>query len=137
MRHLRFVALVSLVVFCLGAACEGQEGAGERIGKKADQAAEQLREGAKDVVGQIQIGFEKARALIDRFGVEGRVYARLHWDKALNNASISIEVGKDGTTTLRGAVSDATAKAKAEQLAGDTVGVQRVVNELAIQPAAK
>ena len=64
----------------------------------------------------------------------GRVYARLHWDKALYVASISVDVGKDGNTTLRGTVADERAKAKAEQLTGDTVGVQRVVNELKIQP---
>ena len=68
-------------------------------------------------------------------GVEGRVYARLHWDKALYGASISVDAGKDARITLRGTVLDAKARAKAEQLAGDTVGVQRVVNELKIRPA--
>lgn len=140
MRRLRFIAMGTAAVLCLNVAVavQGQEGTGERVGKKADQAFEQLREDAKDVAGQIKKGFEKARAMVDRLGVEGRVYARLHWDKALNNASISVDVGKDGTTTLRGTVADLTAKAKAEQLTGDTVGVQRVVDELAVQlPAAK
>jgi len=66
--------------------------------------------------------------------VEGRVYARLHWDKALQDASISVDVGKDGLATLHGTVPNEATKAKAEQLADDTVGVQRVANELSIQP---
>ncbi len=137
MRLLSFSALGSVVVLCfMAVGVQGQEGTGERIGKKADQAIDQLREEAKDVAGQIKTGFEKARALVDRLGVEGRVYARLHWDKTLNNAAISVDVGKDGTTTLRGTVSDDRAKAKAEQLAGDTVGVQRVLNNLAVEPPA-
>jgi hypothetical protein len=54
-----------------------------------------LREGAKDVAGRVREEFEAARASVDRLSVQGRVYARLCWDKALNNAAISVDVGKD------------------------------------------
>lgn len=43
-------------------------------------------------------------------------------------------IGKDGTTTLHGMVPNECTKMKAEQLAQDTVGVRRVVNDLALQP---
>jgi hyperosmotically inducible periplasmic protein len=132
MNPLRFIVLGGTVALCVivTADVRGAEGTGEQVGKKVDQTIGELREGAKKVI-------EDVRASVERMGVEGRVYARLHWDKALQGASITVDVGKDGSTTLRGTVLDEKAKAKAEQLAGDTVGVQRVVNELKIQPTAQ
>jgi osmotically-inducible protein OsmY len=124
-----------LAALCLvTGAASAQEGTGEQAGKKVDEAIERLREGAKDVAGRVREGFEEARRKVDRLNVAGRVYARLHWDKALQDASISVDVGKDGLATLHGTVPNEQAKAKAEQLANDTVGVERVVNEMNIQP---
>jgi hyperosmotically inducible periplasmic protein len=70
-------------------------------------------------------------------GVQARVYARLHWDKALNDAAISVEVQKGGLITLRGTVADRSAKTKAAELTRDTVGVERVVDDLKIVPAPR
>jgi osmotically-inducible protein OsmY len=103
------------------------------IGSK--RTSNQIREGAKDVANQLEEGFEKVRASVDRMSVAGRVYARLRWDKALNNASISVDVSKDGVTTLHGTVGNEAAKKKAEDLARDTVGVDRVTNELEVVAA--
>jgi osmotically-inducible protein OsmY len=130
----RFMMTGSLVVVCLCAAidAQAQEGTGERIGDKVDRAIGQLREGAKDVADWVREGFEEARVAVDRLSVVGRVYARLHWDKTLHDAAISVDVDKEGNTTLRGAVPNEEAKVKAVQLAGDTVGVQRVTSELSI-----
>ena len=122
--------------FCPAGAVQGQEGTGQQIGKQVDQAVERLREGAKDVASKVREEFEAARASVDRLSVAGRVYARLHWDKALHNASISVEVRKDGSTTLRGTVPSEKAKVKAGQITDDTVGVERVVNELKVQTPA-
>ena len=132
MNPLRFIMLGGTVALCVivTAGVRSEEGTGEHVGKKVDQAIGELREGAKKVI-------EDVRGSVERLGVEGRVYARLHWDKALQGASISVDAGKDGNTTLRGTLLDEKAKAKAEQLAGDTVGVQRVANELKVQPPAQ
>jgi hyperosmotically inducible periplasmic protein len=135
MRSLGVVVLGGLIPLFVIAEVVAQEGTGQRIGKKVDQAIGQLREEAKDVAGKVKNGFEEARASVDRLGVEGRVYARLHSDKALNGASISVDVGKDGNATLRGTVPNEAAKVKADQLAADTVGVQRVVNDVTVQPS--
>ena len=132
MNSLKFIVLGG--TFALGltvtACVRSQEGTGEQVGKKVDETIGQIREGAKKV-------FEDVRGSVERLSVVGRVYARIHWDKALNNSSISVDVSKDGNTTLSGTVPDEKAKAKAELLAGDTVGVQTVVNELTIPPPAK
>ena len=68
--------------------------------------------------------------------LHGRVYARLHWDKGLAGTNIETEVSEHGLTTLRGTVPDSKAKAKALQLANDTVGVTQVVDALTIGPAS-
>ena len=67
-------------------------------------------------------------------GVESRVYGRIHWDKALNDASIDLTVTADGVITLTGTVADAKAKARAVDLTKETVGVTKVVDTLAIRP---
>jgi hypothetical protein len=133
----RFAAVGSVMCLCLGVAVSAaaQQGEGERIGEKVDQAIGRLREEGKDLAGRVREGFEEARATVDRMSEVGRVYARLHWDKALQNASISVDVGKDGLATLRGTVPNEEAKTKASQLAGDTVGVKRVANDLKVEPA--
>ena len=59
-------------------------------------------------------------------------YGRLHWDKALENATLDIDVRDGQVVVLKGKVDSAAAKQKAEQLTRDTIGVTSVVNELAV-----
>jgi hyperosmotically inducible periplasmic protein len=122
---MRFIitSCVAAALLFAAFAVEGEDGVGERIGRTVDQAVDQVRQ-----------GFEEARKAVDRLSIQGRVYARLHWDKTLNDAPVSVEVGNDGVATIRGTVPNEPAKAKAEQLTNETVGVQRVVNELQIMP---
>lgn len=62
--------------------------------------------------------------------VEDRVKARLTGDKRL--AGVAFVVTADGgTVTLRGVVPDATARRRAVAVAGNTVGVEAVADELA------
>jgi len=136
MRSWRFAVTFGVVVVCALWASIGwaQEGIGERIGKTVDQTMRQIREDGKGVAGQIRAGFEEARAMIDRMGVAGRVYARLRWDKALVGGSIAIDVDRGGLTTVRGTVPTETAKAKAIELTRQTIGVENVRDELEVVP---
>jgi hyperosmotically inducible periplasmic protein len=95
-----------------------------------------IRQAAKDVAGDIQQGYEKVRDSVRRMGVATRIYARLHWDKGLAGASVSIDVNRDGQAVLRGTVPSEKAKQKAESLTLDTVGVEHVANYLMVAPAA-
>jgi len=124
---MRFIitSSVTAALLCATFAVKGEDSIGEKIGRTVDQAVDQMRQ-----------GYEEARKAVDRLSIEGRVYARLHWDKALHDASISVDVGNDGVATIRGSVPNEPAKAKAEHLTNDTVGVQRVLNELQITPPA-
>ena len=70
-------------------------------------------------------------------GVESRVYSRLHWDKALNDATIELVMSQNGVITLNGSVASARAKAKAVELAEETMGVTEVIDQLAVRPSAE
>jgi osmotically-inducible protein OsmY len=71
---------------------------------------------------------------VDELGMQGRVYARLRWDKALADQTIDIQVQKKDVVVLTGVVPDDTARDKAVQLAQDTIGVREVVNQLRVKP---
>jgi osmotically-inducible protein OsmY len=112
----------------------GAETVGEKIGQQIDKTVDELRGEAAEIAQQAREGFERVRASVERMSVRARVYARLHWDKSLQNASLSIEVDGQGVALLKGSVPSSEAKATAGKLANDTVGVLRVVNELQVEP---
>jgi hyperosmotically inducible periplasmic protein len=112
-----------------------REGAGEKAGEKIDRVVEDIKEGVRDITSSVRQRFAEAKASVDRMGVEGRVYGRLHWDKALNDARVEVEVREGGMAVLSGTVHDAAARVKAVSLTNDTVGVSRVVDQLSIAPA--
>lgn len=108
--------------------------AGQKVGEKVGQAAGSVKRGAERVAEGVRGGFEKARESVHGMGVEARVYGRLHWDKALTDSTINLEMRDSSVVVLRGSVPDAAAKAKAATLASETVGVTSVVNELGVAP---
>jgi osmotically-inducible protein OsmY len=119
-----FVALVGSGV--------AQQGTGEKVGDKVDRAIQDIKKGVKEAAADVKEQFQKTKASVHAMGVESRVYGRLHWDKALNEASVEIHVDRDGVATLKGTVADGLAKTKAITLASDTVGVKRVVDRLTV-----
>jgi hypothetical protein len=133
-----FVAgfVMSLCLFSASAALAADEN-GKTIGQRVDTAIEQLREGAHQVTDWAREEFKRARVAVDQMGAQARVYARLHWDKALQNATIDVEIQNDGAIVLRGSVPSQDAKTKANQLTRDTVGVDRVVDQLNVSPPSK
>jgi osmotically-inducible protein OsmY len=110
-----------------GQALGAEDGAAERIGEKIDR-------GLSEVSEKLKQGWAAVRTSVEKMGVEARVYSRLHWDKALENAPITIEVRNGKVVTLKGSVPDSAARAKAVALARDTVGVTSVDDQLAIAP---
>jgi hyperosmotically inducible periplasmic protein len=114
---------------------EPNKGTGRRLGETLDSAVQSIKRGARETGETLREQFDRARVSVHNMSVSSRVYSRLHWDKALNDAQIDLEVRDDGVTTLRGTVVDAKAKAKALELAQDTVGVARVIDQLTIRPA--
>src|SRR4051794_34723397 len=125
---LTFLALGAGVGLSVGVA--QQPGVAERVGEKLDSVGRGLVRGAQEVGEGVRRKFDVVRSDVSRMGVQPRVYARIHWDKTLTDARIEVHMLRDGLVLLRGLVPDAAARARAVELARDTVDVTAVVDEL-------
>ena len=125
------VAVTGLFLAPWAALAQEPKTTGERIKEKASGAVNALKKGVANAEEGIKDQYNRASGAVHSMGVENRVYSRLHWDKALNASKIESSV-KDGVVTLRGTVPDIKAKAKAVELAADTVGVTKVVDNLTV-----
>lgn len=129
-RHL--LALFAVLASCTMAAAQTpsapktQPGTATRIGEQIDR-------GLTQVGAELSQAWSEVRKSVEKMGVQGRVYGRLHWDKALEGANLEISVRDGQVVVLSGTVDNATAKLKAEELTRDTIGVSSVVNELALK----
>lgn len=150
-RH--FVALATGLMLAAGGAwavAQQEPGPVERAGEKIDEAGRQagrkLDEAGRNIRRGVEKGLETARGAVretfaqtrDRvheMSVESRVYGRLHWDKMLVNSNLELTAEAPGIITLRGTVPSKEARHRAVQLATDTVGVERVIDQLAVGTA--
>ena len=119
---LTFVIVCHLSGF---ASAQQPPGTAEKIGEKIDR-------GLSQISAELSHAWAEARKSVEKMGVQGRVYGRLHWDKALESAEVDIDVRDNQVVVLKGKVDSAAAKLKAEQLARDTIGVTSVINELSV-----
>ncbi len=127
------VPTLALMILAFAAPGQAQE-TGKRVGEKLDQVGRDLRGGLNKAGQEAKERFASAKTSVQNMGVESRVYGRLHWDKALNDATIELSTSQNGVVTLNGSVANAKAKAKAVELAQETVGVTEVVDQLGIRP---
>ncbi len=109
--------------------------AGQKVGAKVDSAVQDIKSGLRKAGDAAREQFQQAKTSVHNMSVESRVYGRIHWDKALNDANIDLSGGSEGVITLDGTVANAQAKVRAVELARETVGVTQVVNRLAVRPA--
>ncbi|HEX4071881.1 MAG TPA: BON domain-containing protein [Planctomycetaceae bacterium] len=127
MSRVFLLAAVCVVLTCGAFNAVGQQGDSDSIGDKLNRelhrAEDKLRETWKDV--------QKAT---HRMTVQGRVYARLYWDKALVDAPFQIEAKDGGVIVLKGSVPSAEARRRAVELAQTTIGVHETINELGVAP---
>jgi hyperosmotically inducible protein len=79
--------------------------------------------------------FARTRARVSAMQILDRVYSRLHWEKALAGSVVEVVEDSAGVTVLRGTVTSAKARARAVELARNTVGVTQVVDELSVTAA--
>ena len=104
-----------------------QDGVVERLGESVDRGLTNLGERFRKTWAEI-------RRSVDELGVQGRVYGRLHWDKAIGSAPIEITVQNENVVTLSGSVPTEAARRTAVSLAEGTIGVRRVVDRLTVSP---
>jgi hyperosmotically inducible periplasmic protein len=100
-------------------------GVGERVGESVERGLNKIGEKLRKTWADI-------RKSVDELTVQGRVYGRLHWDKALANAPIEITVQNENVVTLSGSVPNEPAHQTAVTLARDTVGVNKVIDHLTV-----
>src|SRR5262245_54381835 len=86
-----------------------QQGPAEKVGGALDNAGRAIKRGLEDAGNAVRESFDRTRASVNNMEVASRVYSRLHWDKALTNASIELEMQPGGIVVLRGSVPDAAA----------------------------
>ena len=125
-RLITIVGFAILPAFLLSE-LPAQEGAAERIGKRLDRGLEELRE-------EVKQAWTDVRKSVDKLSVQGRVYGRLRWDKALAEEPIDVSMQDKNIVVLTGRVPDDDTRQKAIQLAKDTVGVRDVVDQLQVNP---
>jgi osmotically-inducible protein OsmY len=115
----------SVLVFCGALSAFGQQKESDSIGDKVDR-------GVKAVESKLREKWGDVKRATHRMTIEGRVYARLYWDKSLSDADLKIE-GKDGgVVALKGTVPTAGAKHRAVELTQSTVGVNETLDELTV-----
>jgi hyperosmotically inducible periplasmic protein len=102
-----------------------QPGVGERVGETVDR-------GLSNIGNRLRKTWADFRKSVDELSVQGRVYGRLHWDKAIGSAPIEITVQNENIVTLSGSVPTEAARRAAVSLANDTVGVHQVVDRLTV-----
>ena len=116
-------ALLAFVL--IGPASHAYQGPLQRAGQALDNAGRNIRRGVENGVAHGQITAQERELL-------ARVTQRIRWDKQLVSSTLQLVVQADGTVHLRGSVIDEAAEARAVDLAESTVGVTRVVDELAV-----
>jgi osmotically-inducible protein OsmY len=122
--------LGGLLLYC-GSLGRGQQQAPPKNGGTLEEVGRSIKEGLQNARDAMREEFVKARQAVHDMGVMSRVYGRLHWDKALNTSELDVKV-QGGVVALRGTVPGHEARNKAVTLAGDTVGVTKVIDELTV-----
>src|SRR5580700_3232178 len=112
------------VVVCT-ALTMGQQKESDSIGDKVNRGLEQAESKLRETWGDI-------KRATHRMTVQGRVYARLYWDKSLADAPFQVETKNGGVVVLKGSVPSSEANHRAVELAQSTVGVNDTVDELGI-----
>ena len=107
-----------------------QEGVLSRTGRALDNAGRGIRNAVETEVARGQIDAADREVLT-------RVMRRVEWDKHLVGSTIQFEVQAGQVVILRGSVPSAVHKQRAVGLVSSTVGVNTVVNQLAVVKEVK
>ena len=124
-RKLLPTVSAAVLVVASAVASHAQDGPLRRAGRALDNTGKNIR---ARVEGEVVKGEIRA----DERDLLSRVHNRIRWDKRLATSVLQIEVQADGSVFLRGSVADEAAKNRAVDLAESTVGVTKVIDELAI-----
>jgi osmotically-inducible protein OsmY len=125
------ISTLAVCLWCTAATAQAPQPTQPQPGTAA-QIGEKIDRGLSQIGAELSQAWAETRKTVERMGVQSRVYGRLHWDKALHDATLEIEIRDEQRVVLRGNVPSAEAKLKAVQLTQDTVGVNSVADELTV-----
>lgn len=129
-RALLFTGFALLSCFAIARAQDPQPPK-STVRDKIDSAVDSIKKGAENAADAVKEQYHRAHESVHGLSAHGRIYARFHWDKHLQASEIEISV-KGGVATLTGTVPTDKAKAKAIELAEDTVGIDKVIAHLTV-----
>ncbi len=69
-----------------------------------------IKKGALRAEEVVKNQYAKAKDTVVGLSIEGRVLARLHWEKSLHGTKIELHAPKPGVIVLSGTVADAKAR---------------------------
>jgi hypothetical protein len=127
-RIVGFVLAVGIVGGALAGSKKSDPDTLARVGEVVGQRVKASLPEASKVAGQLA-AFRPGDAL----PVEETVRTRIRADKRMAGAEVMVSAGAAaGEVRLRGVVQNRAQWARAAELAGETAGVEKVVNELAV-----
>ena len=126
----RFIALSLVTLAFTASTASAQDGILGRTGRAFDNAGRGIRNAVETEVQRGQTDAEDREVL-------NRVIRRLEWDKPMAGSTIQIQVQPGGIVYLRGSVRSPGHKQRAAALVESTLGVARVVDELAVVKEVK
>jgi hypothetical protein len=117
-----------LVLF-VSCGCSNEDA--DRLGRVCRRAAGQVLAHSAPARAKLACGWHALRRDRGANGLEAAILARLRQDKTLATSGIEVRLLGEGIVELRGQVADEKQRRRAVELVDSTVGVQRVVDELA------
>lgn len=126
-----FVLALSISLVCPTTQAYAQFGPADAVGRALENAGRNIRRGVQNAIEATQ-----GPVVVYENPLVARVYSRLQWEKLLAGSSLELEVRDDGTAVLRGEVASKEAKERAFLLARDTIGINRVIDELRVPAKA-
>lgn len=102
-----------------------QDGPLRRAGQALDNAGKNIRSRVETEIARGQVSAQEREVL-------GHVSRRIEWDKQFVGSTIQLEVQPGGAVILRGSVRSDAVKRRAVDLVENTIGVTRIVDELAV-----
>jgi osmotically-inducible protein OsmY len=100
-----------------------------RIGRKTAARLDAATGGAR---GKLAGGVQAVRGSLSDSTPDSRVALRLRWDRYLAKAQVKVSLESPGVVVLEGTIRDTGYRQRAVDLAGSTLGVERVVDKLTV-----
>lgn len=104
--------------------------------EKTKEGAEKTKEGVGKAAGKTKDAVSKTGEVITDAWITGRVKSRFIGEDSLKDSDINVDTDNH-VVTLKGTVMSPAGRAKAVEIAKNTEGVRRVVDQLTVGPKTK